>query len=118
MNISFPFSVTPAGHTRTCDRQAHIRHLIELVLFTSPGERLMRPDFGSGVQDLVFSAAGTSTTHATLALVEGALQHALRDVIEVKAVDVEFDEPRLKISVVFVDRHTELEGVVELEAEP
>ena len=117
MNIAFPFSVTRAGRTRTCDRTAHLHQLIELVLFTAPGERVMRPEFGSGVQELVFSAAGTSATHATQALVEASLQHALRDVIDLKAVEVRFDEPKLLINVSFVDRLTDLESIVRLERE-
>ena len=42
-----------ASYAATSDDD-HIRDLIEQVLFTSPGERVMRPDFGAGLLALVF----------------------------------------------------------------
>ena len=52
MNIAFPYSIDVSGRTATADNATHIRDLIEQVLFTAPGERVMRPDFGSGVAAL------------------------------------------------------------------
>ena len=115
MNIAFPFSVTNAGRTMTCDRPAYIAQLIELTLFTAPGERVNRPDFGSGVQDLVFSAAGSHAATATTALVEGALQHALRDLVELRSFELSFQESKLQIDVTFIDRQTALQHTLKLE---
>jgi phage baseplate assembly protein W len=52
----------------------HIRDLIEQVLFTSPGERVNRPDFGSGLMQLVFAPNSDELATATQFMVQGALQ--------------------------------------------
>ena len=54
MNIKFPFQFDHKGQTAVCDDDSHIRDMIEQILFTSPGERVNRPTFGSGLMQLVF----------------------------------------------------------------
>ena len=55
MNIDFPFHSDSRGRTATTDDDDHIRDMIEQFLFTNPGERVNRPDFGSGLLQLVFA---------------------------------------------------------------
>ena len=55
MNIDFPWHFDGRGRTATADDDEHIRDMIELLLFTAPGERVNRPDFGSGLQQMVFA---------------------------------------------------------------
>ena len=55
MNIDFPFHFDGSGRTASTDDDDHIRDMIEQLLFTSPGERVNRPDFGSGLLQLVFA---------------------------------------------------------------
>ena len=55
MNLGYPYQFDSRGHTATAGEEGWIRGLIEQVLFTSPGERVMRPDFGSGLRELVFA---------------------------------------------------------------
>jgi phage baseplate assembly protein W len=59
-NIDFPYRFDGHGRTATAQRDQHLRNLIEQVLFTSPGERVMRPDFGSGLLALVFEPNGSA----------------------------------------------------------
>ena len=115
MNVSFPFAVGPTGRTKEADRAAYVRQLIELVLFTEPGERVSRPDFGCGVQQLVFSAEGSHAAAASIALVQGGLQHALSYEITVRSVDMRFDDSTVWIDVAFVDRLNDRPGSVNLE---
>jgi phage baseplate assembly protein W len=58
-----------------------------------------RPDFGSGVDALVFAPAGDEAAAATRALVHGALQAFLGDLIRVEAVDVRAEESTLEVSI-------------------
>ena len=51
----------PRPHRRRPTRDDHLRDLIEQVLFTAPGERVMRPDFGSGLLALVFEPNSPSS---------------------------------------------------------
>ena len=55
VNIDFPFHIDGRGRTATTDDDAHIRDMIEQLLFTAPGERVNRPDFGSGLLQMVFA---------------------------------------------------------------
>ena len=108
--LDFPFSFDSLGRTATCDRGDHIRDLIEQVLFTSPGERVMRPDFGSGILSLVFEANSTTLAATTQMLVQGALQQHLSHLIAVQAVEVANDDAILRVDIRYVvlrDRTTQ-----------
>ena len=56
--------------------------MIEQVLFTMPGERVNRPDFGSGVMQLVFAPASDEMATAAEFLVRGNLQQWLGGFLE------------------------------------
>jgi phage baseplate assembly protein W len=102
MQVAFPFRVTGSGQTASQEQEeAHIREMIEQVLFTSPGERVNRPDFGSGLASFVFAAANDETVAAAQFLVQGALQQWLGDLIEVEAVEVSGEDATLYVTVVY-----------------
>jgi phage baseplate assembly protein W len=83
------------------DYSAHVVELIKQVLFTSPGERINRPDFGCGVKRMVF--APNSEVVASLAQVTiiDSLQRWLDPVITVNTVTVKALEEVLQILVVY-----------------
>lgn len=100
--IAFPLRIGGDGRTRTTDADRHIREMIEQLLFTAPGERVNRPDFGSGIRQLVFGAATPEVANATEMLVGGALQRWLADSIEREGVDVTEEQSTLRIEVCYV----------------
>ena len=53
MHLDYPFNVDKGGRTGATTDDDHVRDLVEQVLFTTPGERVNRPSFGSGVLRLV-----------------------------------------------------------------
>ena len=106
-NLFYPFQIDGRGCTRQADEETWIRGLVEQVLFTSPGERMMRPDFGSGVRQLVFAPNSPELAAATLALIQGALQQWLGNLIVVETVDVEAVDSTLIVKVHYVIRRTE-----------
>ena len=55
MNIDFPFHFDGRGRTALTTDDDHIRDMIEQFLFTNPGERANRPDFGAGLLRLIFA---------------------------------------------------------------
>jgi len=55
VNLIFPYQFDHRGRTGASVDDTHIRDLIEQVLFTRPGERVMLPEFGSGVAQLVLA---------------------------------------------------------------
>jgi phage baseplate assembly protein W len=99
VHIGFPFRLDSRGATATADDQQYARALIEQVLFTSPGERVNRPEFGSGLRQLVFEPVGGELGTATRALVQAALQQWLAGVVEVVAVDVTAVDGGLVVTV-------------------
>ena len=99
MNVHFPLHFDPTGRTAVSDDARHIRNLIEQVLFTSPGERVNRPEFGSGVKQLVFAPNSDELAATVQALVEGELRRWLADRIQVGSVHVENAEEKLQVVV-------------------
>lgn len=104
--FDFPFHVDGRGRAAETDRDDHLRDLIRQVLFTSPGERVNRPDFGCGINQLVFAPNSEQLAAATQFLVLGALTRWLEDAIVVHAVEVEALENVLTVNVSFSDRRT------------
>jgi hypothetical protein len=75
--------------------------MIHQVLFTNPGERVNRPDFGCGLLQLVFMPNSEALAAATQFTVQGALQRWLGDVIQVERVEVTAVDARLHVEVVY-----------------
>lgn len=100
-HVAFPLRLDGRGRTALANDDAYLRGLVELVLFTRPGERVHRPDFGSGVDRLVFAPAGDELAGATRALVHGALQQFLGELIRVEDVQVQAVEALLEVTVVY-----------------
>lgn len=99
MPIDYPLYFDGRGRTAQTSEENHIRDLIEEVLFTSPGERVNRPDFGTGLQQLVFGSNSEELSTATQFLVQGALQQWLGDLIQVEGVEVEGEDSTLQVTI-------------------
>ena len=67
MNLAYPYQFAPNGRTAQATDPVHIRDLIEQVLFTAPGERVMHPDFGSGAAQRIALSTRCLSTISTLA---------------------------------------------------
>lgn len=100
--LAFPFRVDDRGRTARTGEDGHVRDLIRQVLFTSPGERVNRPDFGCGIGQLVFAPNGDALAAATQFLVQGALTRWLDDVITVRRVEVAAVDAALTVTVAYV----------------
>jgi phage baseplate assembly protein W len=103
-HIAFPLRANALGRTTTVTDGAYIRTLIEQVLFTQPGERVMRPGFGGGAKALVFEPNGPDLASATEINIHASLNQALGDLLEVTGVEVEADEEILRVTVRFAIR--------------
>lgn len=118
MNVEFPYSFDPRGRTADSDLETnsqnrHIRDLIEQVLFTAPGERVNRPDFGCGLLQLVFAPNSAELATATQYLVQGALQNTLGDLISLNAVSVSAANSVLNVVVEYTVRGTQQQQVAQ-----
>jgi phage baseplate assembly protein W len=106
MNIDYPLHFSINGRTASANDSDHIRNLIEQLLFTSPGERVNRPDFGSGLLQLVFAPNGDEMAAASQFLIQGALQQWLGDLISVEEVQIENIDSVLNVRVRYLIRRS------------
>jgi phage baseplate assembly protein W len=106
MQICFPFRIDSSGKVETTSQSAHVVEMIEQVLFTVPGERVNRPDFGCGIAQMVFENESTETDTVIQVMVQGALQQWLGDVIQLESVDVTTDDSELTIQIQYLLRST------------
>ena len=104
--LDFPFAIDGRGRTAITGEDDHLRDLISEVLFTSPGERVNRPDFGCGLKSLVFLPNSQPLAAATQMLVKSALQNWLQAEIQVEQVEVENQDERLVVTVTYTKRDT------------
>lgn len=92
----FPLQVTSAGKIAPARHEQRIEEAIYLILSTARGERVMLPNFGCGIHDLVFAPNNT----LTLSLVVQSVREALTafepriDVLDINA-ETAPEEPNL-----------------------
>lgn len=106
MDIDYPFHFDGRGRTATPTDDDHVRDMIEQVLFTSPGERVNRPDFGSGLLQLVFAPNSPELATALQFTTQAALQRWLEDVIDLLAVEVASTDATVQVTVEYVVKRT------------
>lgn len=99
MQLDFPYSIGSRGRTAETSEEDHVRDMIEQLLFTSPGERVNRPDFGSGLMQMVFAPNSDELAAALQFSVQAALQQFLGHRIETDEVAVEAVDSTLRVTV-------------------
>jgi phage baseplate assembly protein W len=102
--ITSPYGIDGRGRTAETTPDQHVEDMIQMVLFTAPGQRVMRPTFGSGVLGLVFAPNDPSLAATTQFLIAGALQTWLGDLIAVGDVTVTSEDSTLTILVSYTIR--------------
>lgn len=106
MNIDFPFRFDGLGRTAATGDADHVRDMIEQFLFTNPGERVNRPDFGSGLAQLVFAPNSPELAAALQFALQAALQRWLGDVVEFQEATVVSEDAVLRVTVRYSIRAT------------
>ena len=99
--FKYPYQIDGRGQTADANRQRHVREMIEQVLFTTPGERVNRPDFGCGLTNLLFQGNSPELATSTQYLVQGALQQWLGDVIQVEHLIVTAEDYALSVRITY-----------------
>ena len=107
MNIDFPLHFDRRGRTAATDDNDHIRDMIEQLLFTNPGERVNRPDFGSGLLQMVHAPNSPELASALQFTMQAALQRYLGDLIDLQNLQVSARDSTLSVVVQYVVRRTQ-----------
>jgi len=106
MNIDFPFHLDARGRTAECDDAAHVRDMLEQLLFTNAGERVNRPEFGSGLMQLIFAPNSPELAAALQFTTRAAIQQWLGDVLDLQGLDVVSEDATLTITIRYALRRT------------
>jgi uncharacterized protein len=111
MNINFPYQFDGRGRTQEAVLQDYVYQLIEQVLFTSPGERVNLPDFGSGLLQLPFAPNSLEMAAATQFAVQAALQKWLSNYLRVQSVVASSQDAVLTVTVTYSLLNTDVTQV-------
>lgn len=106
MHIDFPVHFDNRGRTAETSDAGHVRDMIEQLLFTSPGERVNRPDFGSGLLQMVFAPNSQELAAALQFAIQASLQRWLGDVIDVGELEVVSEDATLRVELSYTLRAT------------
>jgi phage baseplate assembly protein W len=117
MELDYPFHFNNQGHTAATSGDEYTRDLIEQVLFTSPGERVNRPTFGSGLLQLLFGPNSEPLAAATQLSVQGALQQWVGDLIQVESVVIQSEDSTLRVLVQYTIRRSQQRQVAQFSRE-
>jgi phage baseplate assembly protein W len=110
---AFPVVLDPrTGLVLGVEYEEDIRQSIMIILETAPGERVMRPNFGCGIHDLVFTALDSTTLQLIRSTVEESLRRceARIDVLSVTVDEEATSEGKLLIELEYRVRKTNQTG--------
>jgi len=109
-------AVRREGLTETTDIERHIHDKILAVLFTRPGERVMRPRFGAGLDAQVFEAISPLALSAVEFRIRDSLERGFEDEILLEDVRVQSgdDEGTLLIAIDYALRTDRLPRTLEV----
>lgn len=106
MDITFPYQFDGRGRTAAASDDDHIYQMIEQLLFTSPGERVNQPDFGSGLLQMVFAPNSPELAAALQYTAQAALQRYLGDIVTLQSLQVTAQDSTLNVRVQYVVKST------------
>lgn len=115
LNIDVPLHIDGRGRTASTDPERHLLDMIELMLFTNPGERVNRPDFGGGVRALLFSGNSPELAAALKFTIQSNLQRWLVDAIDIRDLTVTSEESTIRIELQYFCRKTSTERTATLQ---
>lgn len=103
-HIDFPWDFDDRGRTARTTDDDHIRDMIEQFLFTNAGERVNRPDFGSGLLHVVFEPNSDALASTLQRTAQAGLQQYLGDLISVQVLVASTEEAVLRVEVRYAVR--------------
>jgi phage baseplate assembly protein W len=119
--LAFPFVPAPSGRSAAVEygSDAHVRQMLELLIFTMAGERVMQPDLGSPVRQMVFNAGNGPVAIALQATLQATITQWLGQVLTLHDLSVDFDDAdtALEISVTYEVRANKTAGTLTVRQE-
>ncbi|MDT8321053.1 MAG: GPW/gp25 family protein [Xanthomonadales bacterium] len=112
MNIDYPLHFSPLGRTAETDYEEHVRDMIEQFLLTGAGERVNRPDFGSGLLQLLFSLNSPELAATLKFTAQAGLQQWLGDVVEIRELEVSSEDSTVRVELEYYVIRTQQAGTL------
>jgi phage baseplate assembly protein W len=104
--VDHPWHYDRRGRTADTNYEDHVRDMITLLVLTSPGERVNRPDFGCGLRELVFAPNSPELAAGLQFNMQATIQRELGDVLTIEELQVISVADALRVSVGYVVRAT------------
>lgn len=99
-HLSFPFHIGSDGRTsQRSTLNEHVKDELIQLLLTSQGERLFLPEFGGGLNRLVFEPASDAMRGMTKAMITQAISRWLGERITLENLEVEIDESKIEVEI-------------------
>jgi uncharacterized protein len=108
-SIQYPLAIDK-GFGKLAEETDYDRHVVQLikqVLFTNPGERINRPDFGCGIRRMVFAPNSDVSANLSHVIINQSLEKWMGTVLELNEVQVNSNEEKLEIKIVYILRATQ-----------
>jgi phage baseplate assembly protein W len=119
MYTTYPYQLDGHGRTAlTSNFDDHISQMLEQLLFTRPGERVNRPDFGCGLANLVFEPNSDRLAAALEVTVVTSIGQWLGDLIQLQNVDVESQDEKLLVNIAYLVKATGEAGTASVTVAP
>ena len=117
MRIDFPWRFYNRGRTAVTSDEDHIADMLELLVFTDPGERVNRPGFGSGLRQMVFAPNSPELAAALQFALQGAIPRELGAVLSLEELEVTAADTELRVAVSYIVLATGQRQIEELRRE-
>jgi phage baseplate assembly protein W len=100
--VAFPFRIDERGRVASVSGEGNLRSRIVQLLLTSPGERVHLPEYGCGLQNLLFDPANDILAATIEFTISAALQRWLGEEIAVENVNVSTEDTTVRIEVTYI----------------
>jgi phage baseplate assembly protein W len=110
---AMPVELEPrTGLVASVQHEEDIRQSIRIILETTPGERVMRPNFGCGIHEMVFDAIDSTAIQRIRSIVDESLRRceARIDVLDVVVEEAPSEQGRLIVEIEYRVRKTNQTG--------
>jgi phage baseplate assembly protein W len=116
-SIAYPIAIDLALGTllEETDYSRHVRQMMLQVLFTNPGERINKPDFGCGLRQMVFAPNSVASANLLKVLINKSLIKYLGTLITLNSVEVEPTDSTLNVNISYILKATQQKLYLNLE---
>lgn len=118
--IEYPFAVDEGlgGLAVQADFATHVEQLMKQVLFTNPGERINRPDFGCGIRRMVFALNSQESASLAQVTIYQAMDKWLGTLVKVNQVEVSAEDEVLSIKIKYTLKARQESRYLNVEVSP